>query len=75
MLGYGCAARLLPGGHRHRGAQDPSHGNHIRTMVVKDGQATVQAAAGVVADSTPEEEFLETRNKASAVLQAMEAAR
>jgi anthranilate synthase component 1 len=47
----------------------------IRTMVVKDGQATVQAAAGVVADSTPEEEYLETRNKASAVLQAMEAAR
>jgi anthranilate synthase component 1 len=47
----------------------------IRTMVVKDGRATVQAAAGVVADSTPEEEYLETRNKASAVLQAMEAAR
>jgi len=47
----------------------------IRTMVVKDGQATVQAAAGVVADSTPEEEYLETRNKASALLQAMEAAR
>jgi anthranilate synthase component 1 len=46
----------------------------IRTMVVKDGRATVQAAAGVVADSTPEEEYLETRNKASAVLQAMEAA-
>jgi anthranilate synthase component 1 len=44
-------------------------------LVVKDGQATVQAAAGVVADSTPEEEYLETRNKASAVLQAMEAAR
>jgi len=47
----------------------------IRTMVVKDGEATVQAAAGVVADSTPEEEELETRNKANALLYALEAAR
>jgi len=43
----------------------------IRTMVVKDGAATVQAAAGIVADSIPAEEFLETRNKASALLQAL----
>jgi anthranilate synthase component I len=43
----------------------------IRTMVVKDGRATVQAAAGIVADSVPAEEFLETRNKASALLQAL----
>jgi len=46
----------------------------IRTMLVKDGRATVQAAAGVVADSTPEEEYLETRNKASALLQALRGA-
>src|SRR5260370_33995957 len=46
----------------------------IRTMVVKDGLATVQAAAGIVADSIPEEEFLETRNKASALLQALASA-
>ena len=46
----------------------------IRTMVVKDGRATVQAAAGIVADSIPEQEFLETRNKASALLQALAAA-
>ena len=43
----------------------------IRTMVVKDGEATVQAAAGIVADSVAAEEFLETRNKASALLQAL----
>jgi anthranilate synthase component I len=43
----------------------------IRTMVVKDGLATVQAAAGIVADSVPAEEYLETRNKASALLQAL----
>ena len=46
----------------------------IRTMVVKDGCATVQAAAGIVADSVPAEEFLEARNKASALLQALEGA-
>jgi anthranilate synthase component I len=43
----------------------------IRTMVIKDGAATVQAAAGIVADSVATEEFLETRNKASALLQAL----
>ena len=43
----------------------------IRTMVIKDGLTTVQAAAGIVADSVPAEEFLETRNKASALLQAL----
>ena len=47
----------------------------IRTMVVKDGCATIQAAAGIVADSIPAEEFLETRNKASALLQALAGAR
>ncbi|MDQ6709556.1 MAG: anthranilate synthase component I [Candidatus Dormibacteraeota bacterium] len=47
----------------------------IRTMVVKDGVATVQAAAGIVVDSNPDEEFLETENKAAALLQALEAVR
>ena len=47
----------------------------IRTMLVKDGLATVQAAAGIVADSVASEEFLETRNKASALLQALAGAR
>jgi anthranilate synthase component 1 len=44
----------------------------IRTMVVKDGCATVQAAAGIVADSIPEQEYLETQNKVGALLQALE---
>jgi anthranilate synthase component 1 len=47
----------------------------IRTMVIKDGAATVQAAAGIVADSDPEEEFLETVNKTAALRQALEQAR
>jgi anthranilate synthase component 1 len=43
----------------------------IRTAVMRDGIAYVQASAGIVADSRPELEELETRNKARAVLQAI----
>ncbi len=46
----------------------------LRTMVVKDGVAYAQAAAGVVADSTPEYEYNESRNKAAASLRAIEEA-
>ena len=42
----------------------------IRTMVVRDGQAQVQAGAGIVADSDPESEYEETLNKARALLRA-----
>jgi anthranilate synthase component 1 len=43
----------------------------IRTAVIKDGVAHVQASAGIVADSVPELEEQETRHKARAVLQAI----
>jgi anthranilate synthase component 1 len=43
----------------------------IRTAVVQDGTATVQAGAGIVADSDPDREFDETRAKASALLTAV----
>jgi anthranilate synthase component I len=43
----------------------------IRTLLVKDGYATVQAGAGVVADSKPENEYLETVNKAKGLLKAV----
>ncbi len=43
----------------------------IRTMVVKDGVAHIQAGAGIVADSDPAAEYLETKNKAHAVLTAV----
>ncbi|MDE2875416.1 MAG: anthranilate synthase component I [Gemmatimonadota bacterium] len=43
----------------------------IRTMIVRDGRAHVQAGAGVVADSDPEAEFNETMNKARALLHAV----
>ncbi len=44
----------------------------IRTGIVKDGTLYVQAAAGIVADSIPENEWRETRNKAQALLAAAE---
>jgi anthranilate synthase component 1 len=46
----------------------------IRTGIVKDGQLYVQAAAGIVADSIPENEWQETENKARALLRAAELA-
>jgi len=44
----------------------------IRTAVIKDQMLYVQAAAGVVADSVPEMEWLETEHKARALLRACE---
>ena len=46
----------------------------IRTLVFTGGRAHVQAGAGVVADSVPETEFVETQNKAMALLAAVRAA-
>ncbi|QDI89957.1 anthranilate synthase component I [Salicibibacter halophilus] len=46
----------------------------IRTMVVENNRVRIQAGAGVVADSVPEEEYEETRNKAAALLSAIEIA-
>jgi anthranilate synthase component 1 len=47
---------------------------HIRTVVVKDGVAHVQAGGGTVADAKPDYEFRESEAKASAVLRAIELA-
>ncbi len=46
----------------------------IRTAVIKDGTLYVQAAAGIVADSIPQNEWEETQNKARGVLRAAELA-
>lgn len=43
----------------------------IRTAVLRNGRAYVQAGAGIVADSIPLAEYDETRNKAAAVLRAI----
>jgi anthranilate synthase component 1 len=46
----------------------------IRTVLVENGRAYVQAGAGIVADSNPRAEFEETRDKARAVMTALELA-
>jgi anthranilate synthase component 1 len=46
----------------------------IRTIVLRDGRAMVQAGAGIVADSVPEREYEETLNKARALFRAIELA-
>ncbi len=47
---------------------------HIRTVVVKDGVAHIQAGGGTVADAKPDYEFRESEAKARGVLQAIELA-
>jgi anthranilate synthase component 1 len=47
---------------------------HIRTVVVKDGVAHIQAGAGIVADSDPAYEYRETKAKAAAMFRAIELA-
>lgn len=44
----------------------------IRTMLVRDNKIFIQAGAGIVADSDPELEYLETQNKAAALVQTIE---
>ena len=46
----------------------------LRTMVIKNGVAHVQAGSGIVADSVPEAEYEESVNKSKALLAALEAA-
>jgi anthranilate synthase component 1 len=43
----------------------------IRTLLIHKGLATLQAGAGLVADSVPEREYLETIHKASALYEAI----
>ena len=46
----------------------------IRTVLIEGGRAYVQAGAGIVADSNPEVEYEETRDKARGVIRALELA-
>jgi anthranilate/para-aminobenzoate synthase component I len=44
----------------------------IRTFLIKDGRAYVQAGAGIVADSDPEQEYYESLKKAEALIKTLE---
>lgn len=46
----------------------------IRTLIIKDGKVYVQAGAGIVADSEPDREYMETVNKAKGMMKAVEMA-
>ena len=46
----------------------------IRTITIRNGRARVQAGAGIVADSNPAAEYEETRDKAKALITALEMA-
>jgi anthranilate synthase component 1 len=47
----------------------------IRTAVVENGECRIQAGAGIVADSVPENEYREAESKAEALFRAVEIAR
>ena len=66
--GYGGAIGYLS----HNGDLDTCI--HIRTVVLKDGRAHIQAGGGTVADAQPAYEYEESVNKARAVKQAIELA-
>ncbi|MDI6753621.1 MAG: anthranilate synthase component I [Thermodesulfobacteriota bacterium] len=46
----------------------------IRSVLIREGKAYIQAGAGIVADSEPEREFEETLNKAQAIFKSIERA-
>lgn len=46
----------------------------IRTMLVTENKVYIQAGAGIVADSNPSTEFIETKNKAAALVEALSVA-
>ncbi len=43
----------------------------IRSILLKDGRACFNVGAGIVADSCPEKEYLETLDKAAAMVQVL----
>ena len=47
----------------------------IRTMLAHDGKISLQAGAGIVADSDPRLEYKECENKARALVEAIDLAR
>jgi anthranilate synthase component 1 len=56
----------------YRGNMDSCIG--IRTLVIRNGKAYVQAGGGIVADSDPEMEYQECLNKAAALFRAIDMA-
>ena len=71
-VGYFGYGNIDPDGKDTEGAMDTCIA--LRTMLVKDGVAYLQAGGGIVWDSVPEEEWVETMNKAAANIRCIAAA-
>jgi len=69
---FGYAAVDVATGKEEEGAMDTCIA--LRTMMVKDGVAYLQAGGGIVFDSNPEEEYIETMNKLKANMTCIETA-
>lgn len=71
-VGYFGFSRISPDGSKteDEGAMDTCIA--LRTMVVKDGVAYLQAGGGIVFDSDPEEEWIETMNKLGANIRTVD---
>ena len=79
LAGEGSVYRLLcvPGPYGGAVGYVSFHGNMdmaitIRTACIQNDKLIVRAGAGIVADSDPERERIETRNKAMAIQKALE---
>ena len=71
-VGYFGYGNVHQDGKETEGAMDTCIA--LRTMLVKDGVAYLQAGGGIVWDSVPEEEWVETMNKAAANIRCIIAA-
>ncbi|KAL8666391.1 MAG: hypothetical protein Q9202_001414 [Teloschistes flavicans] len=71
-VGYFGYGNVGPGGEEREGAMDTCIA--LRTMVVKDGQAFLQAGGGIVFDSVEAEEWVETMNKLGSNIQCVDRA-
>lgn len=71
-VGYFGYGNVDSDGKENEGAMDTCIA--LRTMLVKDGVAYLQAGGGIVWDSVPEEEWIETMNKAAANIKCIAAA-
>ena len=71
-VGYFGYGNIDQDGNETEGAMDTCIA--LRTMLVKDGVAYLQAGGGIVWDSVPEEEWIETMNKAAANVRCIAAA-
>jgi len=70
-IGYFAPSTLLRTGHGKKMSRDMDLNIVIRTLIFKNGKGSFQVGAGIVHDSVPEKEYLETLAKGEAMMQAL----